>query len=540
ILDFRRSEQSGDPQASGLAFPVLADGDLVEILSVEDPTENSVSVDGEVDLPGRYEFREGLRISYLIDQGRLRPNSRRDLAFLLRVNPDGTRRLLQVDPQEIMSNPGGPADILLQNNDRLQVFASSTFVDDSFIRVDGSVRQPLDSFPYPNDQSMTLAEAIVLAGGLLPNAATEGFIIRTDPANAQRQSYLEVDLRSAVADPSSSANVVLQPFDQVIVYASERYDEQFEVRISGAVREPGRYVYDTSLGIGELIRLAGGFTLDAHTDRIEVFRLQYDRNSATRTVVSTLSMSRDMNLLSPADFSLQPFDRVVVRSVSEFEDIQEVVIRGEVRYPGDYAILRDNERVSDIIQRAGGLTEEAFPAGANMFRVADSLGQVVLNLDQVIKNPSAASNVTLRAGDTILVPKRQELVTILIEGTRASDLLDTDLIEDGRIVIAFQGNKSAEWYINRYAGGFDGGTARKRWTTVRYPNGQVVETKKFFTLNTFPEVRPGSVIRAGVRPPKPDRDPNRERANWGEIAQSTLAGVTTLVTLYLLIERGQQ
>ncbi|MEL7376044.1 MAG: SLBB domain-containing protein [Bacteroidota bacterium] len=547
VLDFRRSEQggdprttgaeqSGDPGAPGSESTLLVDGDFVEILAVEDPEENFVAVDGEVDLPGRYEFREGLRISYLIDQGRLRPSSRRDLAFLLRVNPDGTRRLIQVNPQEIMTNPGGPEDILLQNNDRLQVFASRTYVDDSFISVAGSVRQPLDSFPYPNDQAMTLAEALILAGGLLPNAATEGFIIRTDPSNQQRQSYLEVDLRAVTEDPGSAENIILQPFDRIIVYASERYAEQFEVEVNGAVREPGSYVYDPSLGVGELIRLAGGFTLDAHTDRIEVFRLQYDRNSATRTIVTTLSMTQDMNLLSPADFVLQPFDRVIVRSVSEFEAIQEVVIRGEVAYPGNYAILQDNERISDLIQRAGGLTQESFADGATMSRPSGGLGDVVLNLDEVIKNPSTASNVVLQAGDTITIPKRQELVTIIVAGTRARDLLASDLVEDGQLVVAYQGRHSAEWYINRYAGGFDGQIARKRWTTVRYPNGQVRETKKFFTLNDFPDVLPGSIIQPGLRPPRPERDPE-QRTNWGEIVQTSLQGITSVVTLLVLINR---
>ncbi|MEM6395422.1 MAG: SLBB domain-containing protein [Bacteroidota bacterium] len=525
VLDFRRSSDSP-----------LIDGDIVELLAVENPIENFVSIFGEVDLPGRYEFREGLRISYLIDQGRLRPSSRKDLAFLRRINPDGTRRLVQINPEEIMANPGGPADLVLQNADGLQVFASRTYVDDSYIFVEGSVRQPIDSFPYPNDQAMTLNEAIILAGGLLPNAANEGFILRRDLSNLQRQSYIEIDLNTAIADPSSDANVILQPFDRVIVFASERYDERFEVDISGAVREPGSYVYDVSLGIGELMRLAGGFTLDAHTDRIEVFRLEYDRNSATRTVVSTLSIDRNLNLISPKDFQLQPFDRVVVRSVSEFESIQEVVLLGEVRFPGDYAIIKDNERVSDIIQRAGGPTEEAFAAGAYMVRPADKLGLVVLNLDEVLKNPSIASNVTLRAGDTIFVPKRQELVTIQVGGTRAADLLDADLVEDGRIVIAYQGGKSAEWYINQYAGGFDSETARRRWTTVRYPNGQVVETKKFFTFNNYPEVRPGSVIRAGIKPPKPERE-DGERTNWGEVAQATVSGITTLITLLILVER---
>ncbi|MEM7571992.1 MAG: SLBB domain-containing protein [Bacteroidota bacterium] len=531
-----RRVENGEEQVLSVAaedansFP-LRNGDEVEVLSVINPVERFVAVEGEVDLPGRYEYREGLRLSYLIDQGRLRPGSRRDLAFLLRINPDGTRRLLQVSPTAAMANPGSEADVLLMNADRLLVFASSSYVDESFISVSGSVRSALDSFPYPSDQAMTLAEAILLAGGLQTNADPRGFIIRTDLRNRTRQEYLEIDLEMALNSPSSSANIVLQPYDQVIVYEQERFVDVFEVSISGAVREEGIYPYDASLGIGELIRLAGGFRLDAATNRVEVFRLQYNRNQATQTVVTTLEFDEDLQLITPVGFRLQPFDQVIVRSVSEFEAIKMVEIIGEVAYPGEYAILNDNERISDLLNRAGGLTEEAFPAGGRLFREVDSLGAVVLNLDQVLVNSAEPSNMVLREGDRIEVPKRQDLVTIMVRGTRAENIVSPVLIENGRLIVAFQGARPIDWYIDRFAGGYDRQVARRRWTTIRYANGQVQRISK------TPLVQPGSTIMVGIKPPKRERDSDRERTSVSEIVQATLGGVTTLVTLYVLITR---
>lgn len=520
VLDFRGSNP-----------PELKAGDVIEILAVNNPILEFVAVEGEVDLPGRYGFEEGMRVSYLIDQGRLRPTSRRDLAFLLRVNPDGTRGLLQLNPMEIMANPGGEADLLLQNADRLQVFASRQFVDESFISVVGSVREALDSFPYPSDQAMTLSEAILLAGGLRTNAASKGFIIRSDVSNNNRRAYLEVDLAEAVADPSSAANIVLQPFDQVVVYEQERFEDVFEVSISGAVREAGTYTYDPSLGVSELIRLAGGFRLDAATNRIEVFRLEYNRNNATRTVVATLEIDENLQLVSPADFVLQPFDQVMVRSVSEFEEIRTVTISGEVAYPGEYALLKDNERISDLISRSGGLTNESYAAGATMFRQADGFGTVVLNLDEVMDNRANPSNMVLREGDQINVPKRQDLVTILIAGTRAQMMVAPEVIADGRLVVAYQGERPIDWYVEHFAGGYDRQVARRRWTTIRYLNGQVQE------IRDSPMVRPGSTISVGLKPVRPERNPDEPRTNWSEVTQTAVAGLTGLVTLLVLIDR---
>src|SRR5690606_114867 len=138
------------------------------------------------------------------------------------------------------------------------------------------------------------------------------------------------------------------------------------VQVQGAVRQPGTYLYDKSLSLKDALTLAGGLRLEAATNRIDIFRVLIQDNQPTQTVVATVEIDRDLNTLNydGGELPLEPFDIIVVRQVPDFEILQPVIIQGEVKYPGTYALIADNERVSDIIDRSGGLTPEAFPEGA--------------------------------------------------------------------------------------------------------------------------------------------------------------------------------
>jgi protein involved in polysaccharide export with SLBB domain len=503
----------------------LEDEDLVEVPVVENPVENFVTIEGAVLLPGRYAFSEGIDLASLLALGRIRIGARKDVAFLFRSNDDGTKKLIRVDLAallpEAVGEAAGAENVKLQRGDVLRILAESSFTDQSTFQVSGAIRDTAVTLPFPQDGALSLEEAVLLAGGVEPNAAPVVMLIRTPLNNRDERSYERLDLRT---DGATS----LQPLDEVIVYTQERFTDQRNVKISGAVRQSGAFSYGPSLTIDKLLYLAGGLSIDADKRRVEVFRLQFIDGAETKTLMQTL----DLNAIG--DFILQPFDEVVVRSTAEFEEIQNIYVDGEIRYPGNYALLRKNERLDEIIQRAGGLTEGAFAKGATLYR--RGTGYVVLSLDRVLADPTDPSNMVLLGNDTLYVPKRQELVTIYTQNTLA-DRFGRDSLNVGNArQVAFRGEKSAGWYISNYAGGFDDDSARKRWTTVEYANGQVKETSNFFGIRNYPTVKPGAIIWVPSAPAKKRKERREERFNWLGLA-SIIVGAATTITTFILLRR---
>lgn len=506
---------------------VLQDADVVSVPEINNPIQNYVSIQGEVLLPGRFSFTPGITLADLVRQGRLRPDARRDVAFLFRSNDDGTKRLIRVNLGE---DAGAVQELALRRGDRLQVLAQSRFIDDANFTVRGAVRDTVVTLPFPQDGNLTLEEAILLAGGTRPDAAPEVMLLRTPVDNPEERVYERVNLANA-------GTVELRPRDEVVVYQRGRFNDQLRVSVSGLVRSPGSFIYGPTLELRDLLYLAGGVRLGADRTRVDVFRLSIDEDGReTRTLVETIAIDADLNAVN-STYVLQPFDQVVVRRGAGFEAIENVVLVGEVEYPGPYALLNDNERLSDVIRRAGGLTPEAFPAGATLYRDVENIGYVVLDLDRVMVNPADPANIILRSDDTLYIPKRQELVTIYTSNTLADRFGRDSTTQDGSIQVAYQGPRSANWYIKNYAGGFNDDNARKRWTTVEYANGQVAETSNFLGIKNYPELRPGAEIRVPAAPPKQRRERREERFDWLGWTRVVLTTATTITTFILLNNR---
>lgn len=499
----------------------LVDGDVVEIPVVESPIENFVTIEGSVLISGRFGFRENLTLNEVLNRAQLRPTARKDVAFLNRKNEDGTTSLQRLD----LTTQTTRATKLMRG-DVITILASSRFVDNATFSVEGAVRDSSRQLPFPTNGGVSLSEAILLAGGLKANVVEEALVIRTPLYNKEERVYIRIQLNSA-------DTFQIKPFDRIVLYRQERFADAPLVKISGAVRNPGEFRYDESLNLNDLIYLAGGIRFDASLDRVEVYRLVLKGNE-TRTLQETVSL--DETGTYSGDFDLLPNDEIIVRRSANFENIETVELRGEVLYPGFYARKEGENKISDFISRAGGLTKEAFPEGAGLYRPSSEIGHVVIGLNKIIENPRIPANMVLKQGDVLSIPKPQELVRIETSGTLANQFGIDSLTRDGIIEVAYQGPHTAEWYIERYAGGFDNKKAKQKWTTVEYASGQIKETKVRIGLLHYPIVESGSTIRAGLKPYKTPKKP-RERTSWGEVAQATLAGVTALVTLVVLITR---
>lgn len=515
----------------------LLDGDEITVRDIQAPAENFVSVEGAVDFGGIYAFSNGLTISDLLARARLRREARTDFAYLQRTRPDGTTQYLTVDLAAALANPAAAAvNLALQPRDRLIVFEQSRFADAASVQSEGAVREPR-SVPAGADRSLRVSDLIELSGGLRPDAADYGYLIRTRADNPEEKIYLRLNLRAIVGNPAAAENIPLDPSDRLVVQSKTLFSDQFTVQVKGAVRNPGEFQWAETLDMRDLIALAGGLRPEAASNRVDVFRVVLHQNQPTTTVVGTFTLDSTFQVLNAANFRLQPYDLVVVRTVPEFELQRLVTVRGEVRYPGEYALIDQNEKISSVLQRAGGLTTEAFPPGATLFRNEDQVGYVVLRLDAVLRDASDRHNFVLKAGDVIEIPKSKDLVAIR-GATRAFDLYPDKIIGNGGgINVAFNPGKRAGWYVRRYAAGFSN-RALRRSLTVEDPNGRLHRTRNFVFFKIYPPVSKGATINVARKaPPTPRLEVAKKPVDWDAVLSETLAKATAVVTLLVLLQR---
>jgi len=516
---------------------VLINGDEVVVRSILSPIENTASVEGTVELPGAYSLTDTRRVSDLLKKGTLRRESRTDLAFLLRTNPDSTARLIQLNLNDILAAPGSAADLVLQPKDRLTVYATARYTDRSTVSIGGAVRNPIAAYPFPLDSTLTLQRALLLAGGLRPDAGGRGLILRENPANPKDKTYVEVDLAAAFDRPASAANVVLQPFDQLEVLSLPAFADEATFQVGGAVRKPGIFPYGRNMSLRDALLLAGGLRLEAARNRVDIFRVQISDNEPTRTVVATLTVDSTFASTgtTPGNFVILPFDEIVVRSAPEFELQRYVEVAGEVRYPGRYALVSDNETLADLLKRAGGLSPEAFTEGTSLYRTEGGKGYVVTDLSEALRSNNSPHNHILKENDRITVPKREDLVTIRTSNTHAAEVIKGALLGNGLINVALTPGKKAGWYVREYAAGFDKKAKRSR-VTVEKPNGKISRTVNWGLFKIYPKVTKGSVISVGSKPVKEKKQrttAEKKGVDWDKALPQILATLGTLATVAL-------
>ncbi len=514
----------------------LKNGDQITVRTIPTPYKNFVTISGSVELPGEYEFEQGMLISDLISKAVLTDESERTFAVIRRTNRDGTSNFVRVNLGLILNNASTNENLPLSPGDQLEIFSKSIFIDSYDISISGEVRNP-GTFAFDPSQNMRVRDVILMSGGLTASAVDYAYIMRKS-LGTDEPRYIKIDIREAVENPGSDQNIVLEPKDVIQIQSQASFIEGASISINGAVRNPGAYEFDESMSIRDLITLANGFRIDAATDRVEISRMVIDQNEPTQVVIATLNIDDNYEPIGQPDFQLQPYDQVMVRTVPEFEFQQIVNISGEVRYPGPYTITSDNERISNIIRRAGGLTHEAFPEGATLSRSYDATGPIVIELEEVMANENQDANIIVRHGDQIVVPKIKDFVAVggAVNTTR---LFRQDLLgPDNSITVIYDGPKSARYYIEHFAGGLSDNADRRK-VTVEYPNGTIRETKDYGLFMVYPKVEKGSIVKVGTKTVKADKpEPEKEPIDWGEVLANAVGQATAVLTLILLIDRA--
>ncbi len=486
-----------------------------------------VTVEGMVKRPAIYEFKDGefkggeskagefkgdMKLSDVLDQaGGVRVDAALAHIRVERVEADGHRATLEVGLPEgstLESARKQMESFVVKDGDRV-IVAPVLPYSEKAIYLTGHVVRP-GKLPYRD--GMKLSDAIRSYQDLLPEPSDHGEIIRLMPPDLHPVA-IDFNVSEELA---GNAPINLQPFDTIRIRGRYETDAP-RVTVRGEVLKPGAYALVEGMTAAQLVRIAGGFKRSALLDNADLASYEVEDGKQVVSRRRTVAIGEAVNAAdAAADVALKPGDVLTVHQVSGWNDIgASVTLAGEVTYPGTYG-LQEGERLSSVIQRAGGFRTTAYPDGAVLERtqvkeleeksrvelirqmettpVGSKLGQSISGggddsatlqllvqqqnqaLAQLRSHPTVGrlviriggdiaswantpADIELRAGDVLTVPKRPSFILVSGQVYNAS-------------AISFTPGKDAGWYLRR-AGGATEYANRKEIFVVR-ANGLVV------------------------------------------------------------------
>ena len=491
------------------------------------PYKNQVEVIGFVKREGLYEVKEGEKLSSLVDYfGGFKSNAYKDIMVVERIV--GAKR----EVKEVPFSDAGK--FVMQGGDKLLVHRLSDIYHNR-ISITGAVYQPGN---YAYSEGMTVLDLIDKAAGVREEAYLNRAILFRSIDRVDKQS-LNFSLKDLLEKKQS---IALQPNDSLHIYGRDSLIAKPMVRIEGAVRKPQKFTYAKGLYPADLIIMAGGFIEGADQTQVQVARQLNDTNFKTISKVYTVSLSKE----GEDSIALEPNDIVTVRYEKGYVPQQVVKIEGEVSFPGFYAILTKEERISSLIERSGGLAPYSYVEGATLVRKKDknekddkaqekqlkklkktdkdltlietkeeentpeaSEYRVGINLKKIMENKNSYQDLVLKDGDVLIIPSEKQ--TVEVKGLVLAPSL-----------VRYEKGKSTRSYINS-AGGFSD-NAQKKSVYVVYANGDVKGTSRFLFFRSYPKVAPGALV---IVPEKPEKK--------SLSTTETVSVMTALTTLAILI-----
>lgn len=528
----------------------LKDQDII----IVKPHINRVRLQGEIKRPAAFELTDNETFE--------------DLLFFAggfsRNAYDGTINVIRIEGnfRTVKSIAKDQRDIFnMKNGDEIFVpKISEEFV--SRVTIEGPVLNPGE---YELTEGLTLAGLIAKADGLRGDAFMErGVIIRRNA---------DFSLLNLSFDPkkvlSGEENVPLQNNDLITFQSIYNLRESYQLTIEGEVLKPGTINYVDDMTVEDLIYISGGFKESAARSFVEVARRVHpdssqDINQSAK--IYNFPISKNLSLSGEAsNFKLAPYDLVVVRKSPFFQDQEIVEVEGEARFPGKYSLKTKDERISSLLNRAGGLSRYAYAKGATLIRrteyykapqqsdAVDADGNIIadvqidddaaeirrkdltyrfrkegfslsdslevfrqqesigINLEKILEEPGSKYDLILRKGDILSIPREFQTVRVRGEVLYPSNI---------------QHNKGSKFkhYISS-AGGFDQ-RAKKSKSYAIYANGSAAQTRSFLWIRNYPKVEPGMEI---VVPKKPEKQQLS--------AQAWVAMASSVATIALIISQ---
>lgn len=488
-----------------------------------------IKITGSVRRPAKYELFKGENLNELVKfAGGFAPDAYIKSVQVIRTSNDKSQ-IIDVNYEQILS---ANSNFELKDGDVVNISSIPGGIE-NFVNISGPVRYP---GRYELKEGFRVADIIKVAGGIrIETYLDRAYIKRKLDDNTFVNQ--KISLKNILIDEASPDNLLLKRADQIQLFSKDEFIEKFIVSIDGSVIKPTIQEFTDGITLNDLLFYAGGLKKEAANSKIEISRIMNIDSSSEqkftpqRVVVQTITIGPNLELddVSKA-FALAPMDRVYVRKIYGFDEQMVVTLKGEVKYPGIYPILDKNERVLDVIERAGGLTPYAFIKNARLTRPDNALTQTIFQLKDAFGDTASRANLILKNGDIIEIPTVNQLVSI--KGAIRYPNLDSTQTINGKFIPG----KSARWYIKHYAGGFKKG-ALKKSTMVIYPNRKVDMTHSFIGIKNYPTVDiEGALITVDMKhkAPKPPKGPEAA-LNWNIVLPSVIAAITSIATTLTLI-----
>ncbi|MCG9900364.1 MAG: SLBB domain-containing protein [Hydrotalea sp.] len=494
-------------------YSYLFNGDLTENKLLQDddvikvsPYVSRVEVRGAVKRNAIYELSNQESVSRVIEYaGGLSDEANRNF---VKINRFGLKdRLALTIPQDKWSSTK------LQTGDQLMIDEISMRFSNR-VQIFGAVLTPgTYSLNTTND-----LKSLLSISGLQEDAYMERAVVRRLRTDYQPE-MIGVNLRDIL---SGQQAFPLQREDSVHIYFYRDLLPEYNISIEGEVNRPGVLPYAKKMHVWDAVLLAGGLKDGANKTRIEVARRNRDTSVGKIDKFTIVySVDLDSNMEQTMSFALEPYDVVVVRRNAGYKEQMKVSIEGEVNFPGTYIISGNKERLSDLVKRAGGLREGAYPQGAFLLRKtfegltsndsiilknkiatlkssfsdtlkakqADSLlsGEMKLlglNLLNVLSSPGSTEDIFLMEGDVIKIPQQLQTVQTF-----------SGVYFPKKIV--YRSGLNFRKVLRESGGALPLGQKRKSY--VVNANGSISTTKNFLFFRNYPAITPGSEVYVPVR-----------------------------------------
>ena len=509
----------------------LADADRVHIRSVPDRTDPaaasnvpSAQITGAVYQPGTYALADSVRtVRDLLQRANgLTDDAYRRQASLIRFdeNLDEAVRSINVDS----ALAGVPrANVPLVPGDSLHVPSVQKLEAARTVQITGQVRDP---GAYPYRTNMTVQDLLLRGGGLADSTYLKTVLrsradLYRETEDGRSERVVPFNLARAL-NGSGMADTPLRPGDEIRIYPlrAEVNTDKF-VEISGAVKNPGQYEYQENLTVKDLILKANGFAEDVYLEEIQIAR-PAEGKSGMRTIQVPLGNALDdpgdvrftasdttRVLQAAADVRVHHRDRVLVRSDPTYSERTFVTLRGEVRFPGDYALNEEGEKLSSVLERAGGITPIGYPAGGQLIRDGE---RFVTDIEEVLQD----GDLDLMDGDEIVIPAKPNSVSVR-----------GNVAQEGRI--RYRDGKDVDYYLER-AGGVRDSTKNVYLTQA---SGATFKVDGGW-FSRSPTVTDGAVIRVTKKQPEPEDDD----VDIGQIVTDVTGIVSSALTIIVLATRA--
>jgi protein involved in polysaccharide export with SLBB domain len=539
------------------------------------PIGDTVGVGGEVKRPAIYEMRGDATAGIALDlAGGLSADAFPEAARLERIDSSRQRVVLSLN----LANAPGRAEPV-KGGDTLIVPRVLPDIRDSVV-LEGHVQRPR---PVEWRPGMRLTDLIPSAMELLPGADASYVMIRRENPTDRTIEVVSADLSAALANPTGPDNIALRERDTVHVFSlvfgrqrviepildelklQARFGEPYEeVSVSGYVRAPGAYPLESDMRVSDLIRAGGEMLEGAYGVEAELTRYSVIEGEFRTTQILDVDLDAVLAGDVSADIVLMPHDTLNISLVPDWESSWSVTLDGEITFPGEYQVRR-GDTLTEVLARAGGLTDQAFPEGAiflreslrerereqiqvlarrleadlatlslesldtsgaealttgqallDQLRNQEPVGRLVIDIEQIMSRADGADivrDIELRDGDRLLIPNRSQEVTVLGEIQYAtSHLFQPGLVRNDYIALS-------------------GGLTRKADEKLIYvvrASGAVISSSRsrWFGRGDNMEIRPGDTI---VVPLETDRI--RPLTFWTNVTQIMYQGAIAVAAI---------